>query len=269
MTTLDEAAIRALLDATVITDVEKLEVFPQIDSTNIYLRDQMPPEKGAFRVALADHQTAGRGRSENRWVSAPGRSLCLSLAHTFRHTPDNLPALTLALGVGAVEALGEFGIGGVQLKWPNDLLVNDAKLAGILAETQFRRRDEAVVIAGIGLNVHLPERLEDNLESAYALRAVDVHSLHTDPPSREVLAVAFILGWRRTILAYEAAGFEPFMPRFAALDWLHGKSVVVASAEARVEGIAAGVNGAGALLVETREGTAAVISGSILSVETV
>jgi BirA family biotin operon repressor/biotin-[acetyl-CoA-carboxylase] ligase len=267
MTTLDESAVRALLDATVIPDLEKLEVFGQIDSTNTYLRDSLAPDRGAFRVALADHQTAGRGRNENRWVSAPGRSLCLSVAHTFRRTPANLSALTLALGVGAVEVLAGIGVPGVMLKWPNDLLVGDAKLGGILAETQLQRRQEAVVVAGIGLNVELPDRI-DEVDSAWALRAVDLRSLMPDPPSRETLAVAMILGWRRTFLEYQSGGFERFMHRFGAMDWLEGKSVVVAAAEGRVTGVAAGVSGSGALLVETRDGTMPIVSGTILSVAT-
>ncbi len=267
MTTLDETTLRALLDATVITDVERLEVFREIDSTNTYLRDSLPPERGAFRVAVADHQTAGRGRNQNKWVSAPGRSLCLSLAHTFRRMPSNLAALSLALGVGALDVLAGFGVEGVKLKWPNDLMAGDGKLGGILAEAQSRRGDATVVVAGIGLNVNLPDRLDEEPGSGYAPRAVDLSSLLAKPPSRETLAVAMILGWRRTFLAYEAGGFERFMRRYARLDWLSGKSVVVVTSEERVQGRAVGISGSGALLVETREGTVPIMSGSILSVD--
>jgi BirA family biotin operon repressor/biotin-[acetyl-CoA-carboxylase] ligase len=267
MTTLDEATIRELLDATTIKNVEKLEVFPRIDSTNSYLRDRMAPRRGSFRVALADHQTAGRGRNHNRWVSAPGRSLCLSLAHTFERTPANLSALTLALGVGAVEVLAGLGVGGVGLKWPNDLVAADAKLGGILVEMHFRRHDETVVVAGIGLNVDLPDRLDEDSEHGPTLRAVDLRSLVLRPPARETLALAMIQGWQRTILEYEAGGFERFVARFEAMDWLVGREITVATAELHVTGTAAGVSDAGALLVETRNGTVPVVSGTILSVE--
>ena len=267
MTTLDEAAIRAQLDANVITDVEKLEVFARIDSTNAYLRDRTTPERGRFRVALADHQTAGRGRNENRWLSAPGRSLCLSLAHTFPQPPDKLSALALALGVGAVEALAGLGIGGVALKWPNDLMVAGAKLGGILAETQVQRRDETLVVAGIGLNIGLPDRIDEDFVSGGAARAVDLRSLVSEPPTRESLAAAMIIGWRRTMLEYEAGGFERFVQRYGALDWLAGRLITVATGEERVVGTATGVNSSGALLVETRDGTVPVVSGTILSVD--
>jgi BirA family transcriptional regulator, biotin operon repressor / biotin---[acetyl-CoA-carboxylase] ligase len=265
MTTLDETALRALLDACMITDVEKLEVFRELDSTNSFLRDSTAPARGAFRVALADHQTAGRGRNENRWLSAPGRSLCLSLAHTFRRTPRDIPPLTLALGIGAADVLESCGVPDVMLKWPNDLMAGDAKLGGILTEAQHPRRGEAMIVAGIGLNVDLPEEFGDVADPAYAT-AVDLHSLLAEPPSRETLAVALILGWRRIFREYETAGFEAFEERYARLDWLQGKRIVVATAEERVEGLAAGVSGAGALLVETESGTVPVVSGSILAV---
>lgn len=266
MTTLDETALRALLDACMISDVERLEVFREIDSTNSFLRDSTAPARGTFRVAVADHQTAGRGRNGNRWLSAPGQSLCLSLAHTFQRTPGNIPPLTLALGIGAADVLESCGVDGVKLKWPNDLMAGDGKLGGILAEAQYPRRGEAVVVAGLGLNVNLRDELADATNSAYA-SPVDLHGLLEEPPSRETLAVAMILGWRRIFREYETEGFEAFQERYARLDWLKGKSVVVATAEARVEGLAAGVSGAGALLIETRKGTVAVVSGSILAVE--
>jgi BirA family biotin operon repressor/biotin-[acetyl-CoA-carboxylase] ligase len=266
MTTLDETALRALLDACMITDVERLEVFREIDSTNSFLRDSTAPARGAFRVAVADHQTAGRGRNENRWLSAPGRSLCLSLAHTFRRTPRDIPPLTLALGIGAADVLESCGVRNVMLKWPNDLMAGDAKLGGILAEAQYPRRGEAVIVAGIGLNVNLPDGLGETVGAAYAT-AVDLHSLLAEPPSRETLAVALILGWRRIFREFETAGFEVFQERYARLDWLEGKRILVATAEEHVEGLAAGVSGAGALLIETQSGIVPVVSGSILAVQ--
>ena len=269
MTTLDEAAIRGFLDAAAVTGIEDLAVFREIDSTNTYLRDGPTPARGRFRAALADHQTAGRGRGGNRWVSAPGRSLCLSLAHTFEAPPACLPALTLALGVGAVEVLAGFGAAGVELKWPNDLLVADAKLGGILTEAQHRPGGAAVVVAGLGLNVRLPLRLDDAPGPAPALRPVDLASLVAAPPSREQLAAAMLAGWCRTFGEFAAGGFAPFVERFNALDWLRGRSVTVAAGERRVAGVAAGVDASGALLLETHAGPVPVITGSVVAVESI
>ncbi|HEX5786839.1 MAG TPA: biotin--[acetyl-CoA-carboxylase] ligase [Woeseiaceae bacterium] len=269
MTTLDEAAIRGFLDAANVTGIEDLAVFREIGSTNTYLRDGPPPARGSFRAALADHQTAGRGRGGNRWVSAPGRSLCLSLAHTFATPPAGLPAFTLALGVSAVEVLAGFDAAGVGLKWPNDLLVADAKLGGILTETQHRPDGTAVVVAGLGLNVRLPLRLDDAPGPAFALRPVDLASLVDAPPSRERLAAAMLAGWCRAFAEFAAGGFAPFVERFNALDWLRGRSVTMAAGERRVAGVAAGVDASGALLIETGAGTVPVSTGSVVAVKSI
>jgi biotin-(acetyl-CoA carboxylase) ligase len=76
-----------------------------------------------------------------------------------------------------------------------------------------------------------------------------------------------IQGWQRTILEYEAGGFERFIGRYESVDWLAGRAITVATAELRVTGTAAGISETGALLVETRSGIVPVVSGTILSVE--
>ena len=97
---------------------------------------QPPPGGRPFRVAIADQQTAGRGRHYRRWVSPPGAGLYMSFAYSFEDPPENLPSLTLAIGVGVIAALQEFNIEGVSLKWPNDIVALDGKLGGILTEFQ-------------------------------------------------------------------------------------------------------------------------------------
>ena len=84
MSNIDAAAILDALNPGTASRMAELEVFPEIESTNAYLMAQSAPDAGMHRVAIAGHQTAGRGRGEKRWLSAPGSSLCLSIAHTFR-----------------------------------------------------------------------------------------------------------------------------------------------------------------------------------------
>ncbi len=263
MTALDAGVIHDLITASGIDGIEQVDVFAEIDSTNTWLGKQPPPAPGCFRVALADHQTAGRGRSLNKWISAPGRSLCLSMSYTFKGRPESLSPLTLALGTGVADTLEELGVDAIRLKWPNDLLAGDAKVGGILTETQYKGRDDIVVIAGLGLNVLLPDRIDDAISSSYVLRAVDLNSLLSELPSREALAVAVIDGWCRTFQNFAEGGFERFQARFAEADWLAGKSVTVSTPEGEIEGLAAGVDETGALRVETSSGSRLIISGSV------
>ena len=148
MTRLNPDVIRDSLDETVAGRLAVFEAFDEIASTNSYLMDREAPSPGQFHVALTDNQVAGRGRHGRVWQSPAGSGLALSLAYTFAAQPANLAAITLAIGVGAIEALDRVGIGGVQLKWPNDLVADDGKLGGILTETQAQPDNAIKVVTG-------------------------------------------------------------------------------------------------------------------------
>lgn len=121
-------------------------------------------------VLVADHQTAGRGRLDRRWDAPPGTNLLASIL--FRTVPADPGALTRRLGVAVARAVTALGVDDVGLKWPNDVLVGDAKLAGILAQ----RAPSGAVVVGVGLNVGwAPEgaaRLGDAHRPAAVLRDV-------------------------------------------------------------------------------------------------
>ena len=168
----DAGEIRRFLGEAALARLEELEVFARIDSTNTYLLAQAAPAPGRFRVAMADEQTAGRGRQSRRWISPPGAGLYLSLAYTFVHVPRQLPALTLALGVGVIAALESYGDAAYQLKWPNDIIARDAKLGGILTEARSTAGDGVTVVAGVGLNVDLPADMEALTDSTWSLQPV-------------------------------------------------------------------------------------------------
>jgi BirA family biotin operon repressor/biotin-[acetyl-CoA-carboxylase] ligase len=261
---IDEFTIRSLLIDAGIAGVDSLHVFGEIDSTNTFLSGHVPPAPGRSRIAVADHQTAGRGRGGNAWISAPQRSLCLSLAYTFTRPPPQLSALTLALGVSVAELLVSLGGGNVGLKWPNDILVDGAKLGGILTESRYDRSAGLSVVAGIGVNFELP----DDIDSATDLPRppTDMRSVLGNPPPREAFAVAILQAWSRVLGGYLDDGFSPYLQRFRALDWLAGQSLTVDTGSGNVRGIASGVDNAGALLVKTDEGFLDVMSGSVTCV---
>ena len=164
MNNLDANVIRSDLGAAAAARLGRLEIFAEIESTNSYLMQQPAPAHGKMHVAATDNQTAGRGRHGRTWQSPPGSGLCLSMAHTFASPPPNLPVLTLAIGLGAIETLKELKATAVQLKWPNDLIAMDCKLGGILTESQAQPGGAMTVVTGIGLNIDLNERVDAILE---------------------------------------------------------------------------------------------------------
>ncbi|MEE8426154.1 MAG: biotin--[acetyl-CoA-carboxylase] ligase [Woeseiaceae bacterium] len=263
MSKIDAAAIRRSLSNASASSLDRLDVFSEIDSTNSYLLRESPPLHGRHRVAIAGHQTAGRGRRGREWLSAHRGSLCLSIAYTFTGIPGNLSALTLASGVGIVNALGRFGIDGVGLKWPNDIVLSDGKLGGMLTETRPGSGTGVTVVIGIGLNIDVPEVVSGNTASTWAHRAIDLKSAMASPPSREELSVAIIDELFAVLSTYASKGFDAFATEWARYDWLLGRAITVDGPGGAASGIADGVDPQGALRVRTPTGTRCIISGSI------
>ncbi len=263
MTRLDANGLREALrdNARLAT----LEVFPEIESTNSYLVQQPGPAPGDFRVAVTDNQTAGRGRQGKTWLSPPGSGLCLSMAYTFERTPRDLPALTLAIGLGVIDTLDALDVPGVQLKWPNDLIAGDGKLGGILTEAQSGEGGAMTVVTGVGVNLRLDASLDLGDESAGALRPVDVATYAGHAPAAERLAAMLIERLQQTFDAYEQDGFASFVRRWSSRDWLLGREFTVEWARRRVTGIGAGIAEDGALLVDTgSRGTTRISSGTVI-----
>ena len=264
MSNIDAAAILDALNPGIASRMAELEVFPEIESTNAYLMAQSAPDAGMHRVAIAHHQTAGRGRGENQWLSAPGASLCLSIAHTFRERPDKLAALTLAIGVAAARALGDSGIDDVQLKWPNDIVSGDGKLGGILVETHHGSQRTASVVIGIGINLELPAEILDSVDSTWANAPTDLRSVLGRCVAREPLSAAMIDHVVDALLIFEGRGLDAFAASWSERDWLRGRDVTVQRPGRPVRGTALGIDTDGALIVQEAATTTRVISGSIL-----
>ena len=266
MTRLDADVIRQSLDESAAARLGELEVFAEIESTNSYLMQQPGPMAGEIRVAATDNQTAGRGRHGRTWQSPPGSGLCLSMAYTFSATPANLPALTLAIGLGVIDNLQKLGVSGVQLKWPNDLIAMNGKLGGILTEVQGRANMTTTVVTGIGLNIDLGDREDFDLETSWAQRVVDLQGHVEKLPGRDRIAASMINGLSKSFVDYEAGGFTQFVDRWREIDWLFGRELVIDSTKKEISGVGAGIDSDGALLVETAsKGLRRVTSGSVIA----
>lgn len=264
---LDADVIRRTLDEAAVQRLGMLEVFTEIESTNSYLMQQPSPAPGQVRVAATDNQTAGRGRYGRTWQSPAGSGLCLSMAYSFALSPANLPALTLAIGLGAIGALKGLGVGGVQLKWPNDLIAMDGKLGGILTEAQTQTGGAVTVVTGIGLNIDLGEQPELVVEAERARRIIDLKSQVADLPGRNVIASRLISSLSKILVEFEAAGFSQFSGQWQQYDWLLGRQVSIDSPTNRISGICAGIADDGALLVDTpSSGRQRITSGTVMAV---
>jgi BirA family biotin operon repressor/biotin-[acetyl-CoA-carboxylase] ligase len=268
MTRLDADAIRENLGEFAASRLDRFESFDEIGSTNTHLMQQPAPSPGRLSVAITDNQVAGRGRHGRTWQSPPGSGICLSLGYTFDRQPRNLSALTLAIGLGVVDALDDAGAPGILLKWPNDLIANDGKLGGILTEAQSLGQGAAMVVTGIGLNVDLQETPGAATGIGDARPIADLAGLGVPLAPRHEIAARLIERVCGAFVAYEDSGFVPLAARWSERDWLRGRQLTVDTPRRRVAGVGAGIADDGALLVDTGAGTRIrVTSGSIVVVE--
>ena len=260
---LDASAIKGRLARDAREHVAKLQAVWSIASTNTSLLERPGLKNGASEVLLAEYQTAGRGRRGRAWLAPPGGAICLSLSWTFREVPPDLGALGLVIGVCVLRALREQGVRNASLKWPNDLLLGERKLGGVLIDLRAESAGPAYVVIGIGLNVALGEQVSRRIAEA-GLPAADLSDAGLSAASRNRVAAGLIGACVRGLMEFERQGLKPFIEEWRSADALRGRPVDVRAVEGTTSrGLARGIDVHGALMVETPQGVRRFISGDV------
>ena len=211
-------------------------------------------------VIVTDNQTAGRGSRGRHWMATPESSLTFSVLWRFDGGIDRLAGLSLAVGVAVVHALESCGASGVSLKWPNDILHNDAKLGGILIELQSDGEDSMAVI-GIGLNLSLPETLDLN---DLALEPAALDELISPLPERHHVFAKLLTELAHILDRFAGSGFPALRNEWQALNAWQDKPVhLLREGRVEMEGICRGADTDGALLVQTATGVERCLSGDL------
>jgi BirA family biotin operon repressor/biotin-[acetyl-CoA-carboxylase] ligase len=225
----------------------ELHVLPEVTSALDALHALAGDGAGPGTAVLADTQTRGRGRQGRAWHSPPGRGIWL--AYLVRPESASVAALlSVRVGLAVADALDAVGIV-VRLKWPNDVLLADRKVAGILCETRWREAAPAWAAVGIGINVHGPVP-PDVARVATALDAAG--------PVSRVGVLEQLLPRLRALPAAGALSAEE-RTRWAARDWLAGRRLTEP-----VVGVARGLDADGALRVETEGGVRRALAGHVV-----
>lgn len=253
---LDEASIRTAMTATAAARLPLIEVFPEIDSTNRYLlacaaHPPSPSTKGGMgltpRACIAERQLAGRGRRGRHWVSPFGANIYLSLLWRFDTRPAALEGVSLAVAVAVVRALGALGITGIGLKWPNDVRWEGRKLAGILLEVSGETTGAVNLVAGIGINMSMPDAVGADIDQPWTDLAQVAGGVSV---SRNRLAGLLLQHLVAVLVEFEAHGPGALLGEWANYDELRGRVVELHLPGGVIEGIAVGVDGTGALLLD-------------------
>ena len=245
---LDADAIHAAVLPETRQQIAGIETLIEIDSTNNRLRQLALEGAPSGSVCLAEMQSAGRGRRNRNWVSPFASNLYLSLLWRSDCGFAGLGGMSLVCGVAVLRCLEQFGISSGGLKWPNDILVDGAKLAGILMDVTGESTGSCAVVVGIGINVAMPEQASDRIDQPWT----DLCALTgTEKFPRNLLAARTLDCLLGAIDEFRVSGLEGFLDDWSRYDVMAGRQVDVHLPGRTVSGRACGIDETGALLVET------------------
>ena len=233
-----------------------VEIMDMIDSTNSELLRRNGPHG---KVIAAELQTMGRGRMGRSWLGEPGGSLTFSLAWKFDRGAGFLSGLSLAVGIALARAMTDCGIEGIRLKWPNDVLYNFHKLAGILIEVKGDMLGPTLAVIGIGINFSLSDKTKQHIDQA----VIGLSSMPTNP-GRNRLFFAVLARLFDVLTQFEKSGFAPFKEEWSRLNAYDMKPVKVRLPSGKIEeGSMAGVSDRGEILIDSDQGRIAFASGEV------
>jgi BirA family biotin operon repressor/biotin-[acetyl-CoA-carboxylase] ligase len=257
---LDAAAIDARLLAA--GSRVRLEVVDQTDSTSSRLLERATGGAASGTCLAAEWQSAGRGRRGRSWISSLGGSLTFSLLWRFERGAGHLGGLSLAVGVAVARALADCGVQRVQVKWPNDVVADFRKLAGILVETSGEMQGPSVAVIGVGVNYRLGERVLDLIDQP----VTDVAHCSAALPSRSELLARLLTSLGAALEEFEGCGFSASRDAWRTLHAYQGRRVrVVPPRDAPFEADVADVAPDGALVVSTLDGRTLALASAEIS----
>lgn len=251
--------IQLLDEETILSHLHQpdLAVIPVIDSTNQYLLERMDQLPSGY-ACIAEYQQAGRGRRGRKWFSPFGANLYMSMYWRLEQGPAAAMGLSLVIGIIMAEVIQSLGAPDVRVKWPNDLYLNDRKLAGILVELTGKTGDAAQIVIGAGVNLLM--RSEGTAEINQGWINLQEAGIDID---RNELAAKLLNSLREALPVFERDGLAPFVTRWEALDNFINRPVKLLIGDREVHGIARGIDKQGGLLLEQNGEVKSWVGGEI------
>ena len=230
----------------------RVEWLAEVDSTNRYVLEAVSAGEREGLVVVADHQRQGRGRLGRTWEAAPGSSLLLSVLLRPRRPVEQLHLCTAAVALAMADAVRAVAGFAPELKWPNDLLADDRKLAGVLAEVELGASGAVrAVVVGVGINVTDHAIPPDLAATATACNVVAGRSI-----DRRSLFDAFLLHLDTRLDSPDSVLLADYRAQLATI----GRAVRVERPAGPVEGVALDVDDLGGLVVQADDGRTVTIS---------
>lgn len=238
-----------------------LTLVDSVDSTNSLLMHMALAGAAEGTVVAAEYQEAGRGRRGRSWYACAGAGLTFSVLWRFDGGLQTMNGLSLVIGLAIVRAVNRYSPHRAKLKWPNDILVDHRKLAGILIEVQGDMDGSALAVAGVGLNVQLPESHRDAIDQG----VIDLDELGVTV-GRNALLAACLAEMRDMLKRFRQGGFAALREEWMANDAYLGQAVKLRLSDAQTEcGRSEGVDANGALVVRLPSGERRAFHGGEIS----
>lgn len=248
---------------SVFPDRFDLKLFDVIDSTNNYLLQQLKKNilnKGNIPVIAAEFQTSGRGREGRIWECGFGNGLMFSMCWYFEKSVSDLSGLSLVIGIAIIRVLKSNSIQNIQIKWPNDILSNNQKLAGILTEIRSAVYGPSYAVIGVGINFNLSKSVKSYITQDFT----DLSSIASHSIDRNQILGELLTEFCRVLNDFGCYGFSYFKKEWISYHSYEGREVDLRSANGSVvTGIIDGVTNDGAICLLTPEGKKSYSVGSI------
>lgn len=242
--------VLAHMDTAARNLLSHLEILISVDSTNNHLLNQARAGCASGYACVAEEQTAGRGRRGRNWVSPFACNLYISLLWRFANGISYLSGLSLAVGVAITKVLKETGLEAIGLKWPNDILWQGRKLAGILVDVTGEVSGPCAAIVGVGINVNMAAAHPVAIDQSWT----DIETILGHRISRNMLLGRVLQELLITMKVYEQEGLKPFIGLWTKWDAIAGKKVTLSSSNNITVGVARGIDVSGALILENNKG---------------
>jgi BirA family biotin operon repressor/biotin-[acetyl-CoA-carboxylase] ligase len=261
---LDRDVIVSALPAELRPVIDDLQVLWKTESTSDLLLQRGRTDSGSARICLAEYQTGGRGRRGRQWFAAVGSGICISVGWCFSAAPASLSCLGLAVGIAVLRAVQASGVHNAKLKWPNDLVVEGKKLAGVLVDVQGEAGGPLQVVVGVGLNYAPDLAGAKAVIAAGGLHPVSLTELmDAAPVGRNKVAAELTAAMIEVLQQFERTGFEPLADEWRSADYLRNKVVQFAAGDRETVGVARGISGDGQLIVESNGQLIKLVSGDV------
>jgi BirA family biotin operon repressor/biotin-[acetyl-CoA-carboxylase] ligase len=257
---LDESLLKETIAAAIS---EKIELFTSIPSTQDYVK-QLEKKDCRNKLCIAEFQSKARGRMGRNWYSGFGRNICLTyLWHTEKDVSE-LGGLSLVVGLAIIETIKASNIEiPLKIKWPNDIICHDKKLAGILIELSTEMHTCSQVMIGIGINVNMSDKEPTEINQAWTSLQKETNNIF----DRSKLISQLMQTLYQFLQLFTQHGLAHFIPLWQQYDYLAEKSISLVIGDTVITGMVKGITAQGLLELKLADGQVKLFSSGEASIQ--